>query len=297
MDLQKEVQPKEDPSRGSKRKGLGRGISALIPESSLASSPGERLVPLSEIRPNPRQPRRLFDEAKIAELAQSIRQKGVLQPLVVRKANNGYELVVGERRLRAAQQAGLDKVPVIVREVSDAESLEMALIENIQREELTPIEEAFAYRQLMEEFHLTQEEVAARVGKSRPAVTNLLRLLSLPNEVKEEIDRGTLSVGHAKALLSLEVPEKQIALAKEVVRRGLSVRETESLVAHTRVPSSPSRGEPPVGVDVHLHSLEEELTRTLGTRVRIYPLKKGGKIEIQYYSDEELESLIVKLRG
>jgi ParB family chromosome partitioning protein len=264
----------------------------------------ERRVPIGEIRPNPRQPRRFFDEERIAELADSIRQQGILQPLIVRKAEPGYELIIGERRFRAAQRAGLDRVPVIVKDVNDAESLEMALVENIQREELTPIEEALAYRQLMEEFHLTQEEVANRVGKSRPVVTNLLRVLNLPDEIKEEVDRGNLSVGHARTLLALDTPEQQIDLARRIMRQGLSVRETETLVArapelsaYREGPQSHQDAETPPRPDLHRSALEEELMRALGTKVRLHPRKKGGRIEIEYYSNEELEGLVRRLRG
>lgn len=288
-----------------KRRPLGRGLGALIPEGTSVAPPVERRVPIGEIRPNPRQPRRFFDEERIAELAESIRHQGILQPLVVRKAEHGYELIIGERRFRAAQHAGLDRVPVIVKDVSDAESLAMALVENIQREELTPIEEALAYRQLMEEFHLTQEEVANRVGKSRPVVTNLLRVLNLPDEIKEEVDRGNLSVGHARTLLALDTPEQQIEMARKIMRQGLSVRETETLVArapelsvYREVPQSHAQDdETPPRPDLHLSALEEDLMRALGTKVRLHPRKKGGRIEIEYYSNEELDGLVRRLRG
>ena len=287
-----------------KRRALGRGLGALIPEGAPLTSPSaERRVPLTDIRPNPRQPRRSFDEERIAELAESIRLQGILQPLVVRKAEPGYELIIGERRFRAAQRAGLDRVPVIVKEVGDAESLEMALVENIQREELTPIEEALAYRQLLEEFNLTQEEIANRVGKSRPVVTNLLRVLNLPDEIKEEVDRGNISVGHARALLALETPEQQIDLARKIMRQGLSVRETETLVARAPERSSSEEalqsqvGERPVRADIYMNALEEDLMRALGTKVRLHPRKKGGRIEIEYYSNEELEGLVRRLKG
>lgn len=290
-----------------KRRGLGRGLSALIPEGlSMAAPAAERRVHVSEIRPNPRQPRRYFDEQRIAELAESIRQQGMLQPLVVRKADSGYELIVGERRFRAAQRAGLERIPVIVKEVSDAESLEIALVENIQREELTPIEEALAYRQLMDEFRLTQEDVARRVGKSRPVIANLLRVLNLPEEIKEDVDRGHLSVGHARSLLALETSQQQIELARHVIRKGLSVRETETLVAHsleqgtasTMAQDQTSGPEKPVGrVDIYLKAIEEDLMRELGTKVRLHSRKKGGKIEIEYYSNQELDSLLARLRN
>lgn len=290
-----------------KRRALGRGLGALIPQGTTANPPPtDRRVPVAEIRPNPHQPRRYFDDARLAELADSIKQQGILQPLIVRKAEQGYELVIGERRLRAAQKAGLDRVPVIIKEVTDAESMEMALVENIQREELTPIEEALAYRQLMEELRLTQEEVASRVGKSRPVITNLLRVLTLPDEIKEEVDRGNLSVGHARTLLSLVTPEQQVAMARRIMRQGLSVRETETLVAQTvaqplsesapvLVEQHPTK-EPVIRHDIHIGALEDELIRTLGTKVRLRPKKKGGRIEIEYYSNEELEGILNRLR-
>ena len=292
---------------GLKRRALGRGLGALIRETPSANAPSpERRVPIAEIRPNSRQPRRYFAEERIAELAESIRHQGILQPLVVRKAEEGYELIIGERRFRAAQRAGLDRVPVIIKDVGDAESLEMALVENIQREELTPIEEALAYRQLMEEFHLTQEAIASRVGKSRPTVTNLLRILNLPEEIKEAIDHGSISVGHARALLALDMPEQQLEMARTIMRQGLSVRETETLVSRkpeaSAVPSSPptsSNTQPPQRIDIHIHvsALEEDLMRSLGTKVRLCPKKKGGRIEIEYYSNEELEGLVRRLKG
>lgn len=287
-----------------KRRSLGRGLSALIPKGTSLDTPSERQVPISAIHPNPRQPRRYFNEAKIAELSESIRNQGILQPLVVRKIPQGYELILGERRFRAAQRARLERVPVIVKEVSDAESLEMALVENIQREELTPIEEALAYRQLMEEFHLTQEQVAQRVGKSRPVVTNLLRVLNLPEEIKEQVDSGALTVGHARALLALNMPEQQLEMARRIMADQLSVRATETLVAQANIIEEPpvesSAPEKPTLIqrtDVYLKAVEEDLTRTLGTKVRLASRKKGGKIEIEYYSNEELEGLVQRLKG
>lgn len=284
-----------------KRRPLGRGLGALIPERPPPEPPPERRVLVADIRPNPRQPRRFFDEERIADLAESIRHQGVLQPLVVRKLEQGYELVIGERRLRAAQRAGLDRVPVVVKEVSDTDSLEMALVENIQREELTPIEEALAYRQLIEEFHLTQEEVATRVGKSRPVVTNLLRVLTLPEEIQQAIERGRVSVGHARVLLSLATAERQIEIARRIEHEGLSVRQTESLAAPLQATAKMSlrqrNGETPARTDLYVKALEEDLTRSLGTKVHLYPRKKGGKIEIEYYSNEQLDGLVGRLKG
>lgn len=295
-----------EPVSIAKRRALGRGLGALIPEGTPLTPSVERRILIADIRSNPHQPRRFFDEERIAELAESIRHQGILQPLIVRKLDQGYELIIGERRLRAAQHAGLDRVPVVVKEATDAESMEMALVENIQREELTPIEEALAYRQLMDELHLTQEEVATRVGKSRPVITNLLRVLNLPEEIKDEVDRGHLSVGHARALLALGTSEQQIDMARQIIRHGLSVRETETLVAqHTAQPEEPSLLETsskPVSDDsvirrnIHVVALEEELTRTFGTKVRLRPKKKGGRIEIEYYSNEELEGIVNRLR-
>lgn len=295
-----------------KRRALGRGLGALIPQGPPANPPpADRRVLVTEIRPNPHQPRRYFDDTRLAELAESIKQQGILQPLIVRKLDQGYELIIGERRLRAAQKAGLDRVPVIIKDVTDAESMEMALVENIQREELTPIEEALAYRQLMEELHLTQEDVAMRVGKSRPMISNLLRVLTLPEEIKEEIDRGNLSIGHARPLLALGMPDQQIAMARRIMRQGLSVRETETLVAQTVAPplsvsvnepvvvapvTQEPAEEPVVRHDIHIAALEDELIRLLGTKVRLRPKKKGGRIEIEYYSSEELDGLLTRLR-
>lgn len=297
-----------EPASLVKRRALGRGLGALIPQGTPANPPpADRRVLITEIRPNPYQPRRYFDDARLSELSESIKQQGILQPLIVRKLEQGYELIIGERRLRAAQKAGLDRVPVIIKDVTDAESMEMALVENIQREELTPIEEALAYRQLMEELHLTQEEVASRVGKSRPVITNLLRVLSLPEEIKEEIDRGHLSIGHARPLLSLGMPEQQVAMARRIMRQGMSVRETETLVAQTvaqPLPESltsttvqgPSEESASARHDIHISALEEELIRSFGTKVRLRPKKKGGRIEIEYYSNEELEGILARLR-
>ena len=284
-----------------KKRPLGRGLQALMPDAPRLDTPAERRVPLSEIRPNPRQPRRFFDEQKIAELADSVRDQGILQPLVVRKVADGYELILGERRFRAAQRAEMEHVPVIVKEASDAESLEMALVENIQREELTPIEEALAYRQLMEEFDLTQEQVARRVGKSRPTVTNLLRVLNLPDEIRDAVDAGSLTAGHARALLALDAPAEQLRVGRRVMQRGLSVRETEALVARAGVgveTDMPDRGaDKTARLDIFLKTLQDDLIRALGTKVSLVPRQRGGRIQIDYYSNEELEGLVKRLKG
>jgi len=276
----------------AKRRALGRGIGALIPgsyerdDTEAMSTATPSSVPLAAIHPNPFQPRQHFAEAAIDELARSISEKGILQPLLVRPMNGGYELIAGERRFRAAQRIGLETVPVTVREASDGEVLEIALIENIQRENLNPIEEAYAYRRLIEEFELTQDEIAQRVGKDRSTVANTLRLLQLPPEVQQEIERGALSAGHARALVGLNSDVARIELAREVLARRLTVRETEKLAKRTARPT----------VDDDLQTAEQRLTEALRTRVRIANRRNGsGRIEIEYYSLDELNGWIDRL--
>jgi ParB family chromosome partitioning protein len=270
-----------------KRKALGRGLEALIPGAYTAEeSPTNTLVPLSAIQPNPMQPRQTFSDAGIDELAESIRQKGILQPLLVRRANGGFELIAGERRFRAAQRLGIEQVPVTVRDADDGELLEMALIENIQRENLNALEEARAYRRLMDEFSLTQEEVATRVGKDRSTVANTVRLLQLPDQIKSDIERGVLSAGHARALVSVASDTAKVDLAREVVTRRLTVRQTERLA---------KRGSRPLE-DTEVQAAEERLSAALGTRVRLISRRNGaGKIEIEYYSLAELNGLVGRL--
>jgi ParB family chromosome partitioning protein len=283
----------------SMRKALGRGLDALIPGAGRATptlpvaAPAEadREVAIELISANPRQPRADFDESTLDELAASIRAKGVIQPLLVRPRDGGYELVAGERRLRAAERAGLRRVPVVVREVSDAESLELAVIENVQRDDLSPLEEATAYQRLLDEFGHTQEEVAERVGKSRPAVANTLRLLRLPEPIKHELARGRLTAGHARVLLSLENTDQQLRAARQILARQMSVRDAERLAAARRTAGRPAERDP------HRQALERELAAALGTRVRIRPRGRGGRIEIEYYSNEELQGLSDRLRG
>jgi len=244
--------------------------------------------------PNPEQPRRHFDEEALAALASSIARHGLLQPLVVRQVPGGYEVIAGERRLRAALRAGLAEVPVLVRESAPGERLELALIENLQRENLTAIEEAEAYRHLSEVYGMTQEEIAAQVGKSRPAIANALRLLSLPDAVKAQLEAGELSAGHARAVLAVEGIDEQVKFAREVAARGLSKGETERLAqSRRRLPLRPSAA----AGDIHLRALADDLTRSLGTRVRIARRARGGTIEIEFYSDAELDRLADRLRG
>lgn len=274
-----------------KRKGLGRGLEALIPQAP-APQPAERTLPVEAIAPNPWQPRVSFDDGKIAEMAESMRERGVVQPLLVRRKDDGFELVAGERRLRAARLAGLPAVPVVVREMTDREALEMALIENLQREDLSALEEAGAYLRLVEQFGLTQDEVARRVAKSRSAVANTIRLLQLPEPIREELRNGRLSAGHARALLAVESSAAQTALARETIRLGLSVRQLEARIrAHLR-PRSGRRAAP----DLHAADLEKQLMRCLGTRVRLLARGNRGRIVIEYFSAAELERLLERLR-
>jgi ParB family chromosome partitioning protein len=278
------------------RKALGKGLEALFPGPVAGSPPGAPLtVPLGEIVPNPEQPRRFFDEEALAALADSVRRHGLLQPLVVRRVAGRYELIAGERRLRAAERAGLDAVPVIVRHAEPEERLELALIENVQRENLTALEEAEAYRHLIDRYGLTQEEIAARVGKSRPMITNTLRLLSLPDAVKAQLESGELSAGQARAVLAVEGIGAQIGFAREIVARRLPKSAAEQLAAARRTrPSGRASRTPPA--DVHLRALSDELTRGLGTRVRISRRPRGGAVEIEFYSDAELDRLVERLR-
>jgi ParB family chromosome partitioning protein len=269
----------------AKRRALGRGLGALIPSTYQEENPS--YLPVAAIQPNPLQPRQAFDQAAIDELAESIRQKGILQPLLVRRINGTtYELIAGERRFRAAQQLGMEQVPVTIRDCADGEMLEVALIENIQRENLNPLEEARAYRRLSDEFNLTHDEIAKRVGKDRSTVANTVRLLQLPQEVQREIERGTLSAGHARALVNAGTAAAKIKLAREIVARRLTVRETEKLAKRHRQPPA----------DVELRAAEHRLTEALGTRVRLHTRRGGaGRIEIEYYSLEGLNALIDRL--
>ena len=277
------------------KKGLGRGLSALIPKVEETPENLLHWVETDRISPNPFQPRHSFDEAKIDELSASIREKGILEPLLVRRSQNRYELIAGGRRLRAAMKAGLKEVPVIVREATDTEVLQLALIENLQREDLNPIDEARAYRRLQVEFGWGQEETASKVGKSRPAVANSIRLLLLPAEVQQEVALGKLTMGQARALLGLERAAKIIAAAREVMAKGLSTRETERLV--NQLKSGRRRKIDRSQLDPNLNSLIEDLQRWLGTKVRLICQAKSekGKLQIEYYSKADFDRVISKL--
>jgi len=278
-----------------RKRGLGRGLGALIPgasalaERAAPAAPADHdgSAPIAAITPNPYQPRQVFDDDAIEELTASIREKGLLQPLLVRRAGDGYQLIAGERRFRAAQRAGLTQVPVVVRDVDDREALELALIENLQRENLNPVEEARAYRRLADEFRLGQEEIAQRVSKSRSAVTNSLRLLGLPAEILAQLESGALSAGHARSLLALDGAAAQTAMAREVAAKRLSVRETEQRVR--------ARGTAPAD-DLERRAVEDRLARALGTRVQLkHRADHSGRIVIEYFSLDELDGLLARL--
>ena len=279
------------------KRGLGRGLSALIPSASEPQTdkhaePTSFEVAVDRITPSSFQPRRSFDEGKIEELAASIRNQGIIQPLVVRPRGSDYELIAGERRWRAAIKAGLSRVPVVVRSANDHEALQLALVENLQREDLNPIEEAGGYRRLQEEFRWSQEEMAEKVGKSRPAIANALRLLALPAEVQQELSAGNLPAGQARALLGLHTEPLILSACREVIAKGLSTRETEKMVRHLIIGRKRRRAIPLLDPD--LKSIVEELQRSLGTRVRLLPKARSakGKIEIEYYTLADLERII-----
>ena len=277
-----------------KRPALGRGLSALIPDAPKAATTAERAfdIDIDLLRPNRFQPRTAMDDARIDDLARSIKSNGLIQTIVVRKAEDGYEIVAGERRWRASQRAGLRKVPVVVRDIPEERMLAAALIENIQREDLNPLEEAQAYRRLADDYQLTQEQIADAVGKDRSSVANYLRLLKLPAEVRANVGSGALSMGHARALLSLTDEAAQLRVSRDIVARNLSVRETESIV------KKPLRSDVPREApqkDVHTRTAEDKLRFTLGTRVRIVRKGTGGRIEITFQSEAELDRLYEQL--
>ncbi len=274
-------------------------MGALLPDIEKEDRKSFFLCGIEEISPSRYQPRKGFDAAKLDELAASIKEKGIIEPLIVRKGERGYELIVGERRWRAAQRAGLREVPVIVREVSTGEALELALIENLQREDLNPLEEAEAYKRLMEEFHYTQEELAKRIGKDRTTVANAVRLLKLPQEIKAYLADETISSGHARAFLGLDTPEEQKAACAKVIKKALSVRETERLVkrVHAQRSKRDAAIKPGSDEELHLGYLEEMLRKFLGTKVRIPKRGRRGRIEIEFYSEEDLERIVEIIMG
>jgi ParB family chromosome partitioning protein len=281
--------------RNERPHGLGRGLAALIPQR-VPQGPGTIEIPLDRIRENPRQPRlRMADDA-LETLSASIREHGVIQPILVTETIDGYQLVAGERRVRAARMAGLERIPAVVRQLADRDQLELALVENLQREDLDPIEAARAYRQLIDEFAFSQEDLAARVGRARSTVANTLRLLELHAAVQAAVAEGRITEGHARALGGLPA-EAQPRLLDLVAERDLSVRETEELVRRVREPRPATATKPVAPVDPDRDRVEEELRRALGTQVRLAKSRRGGRIVIEYYSDEELSRLYDRLIG
>jgi ParB family chromosome partitioning protein len=283
----------------TKRMALGKGLGALLPEFGQAE-PGAFLhCGIEEIIPNRSQPRKHFDESKLQELAESIKEKGILEPLIVRRTDQGYELIVGERRWRAAQKAGMKEVPVMVKEVKGKEAFEISLIENLQREDLNPIEAAEAFKHLIDEFNLSQEDLSKRIGKDRSTITNILRLLKLPSEVRNQLLQNRITSGHARAILSLEDKEKQKELCALIIKKDLSVREAEAIAK--RWSEKPQKTVAPVrrrgDLESQLSSLQDSLRKYLGTKVQITQKDKKGKIEIEYYSHEDLERIVETIIG
>jgi ParB family chromosome partitioning protein len=276
------------------RKALGKGIRAIIPEETQAAMAAEaRPIRIDEIRPNPFQPRTKVEE-NLEELVASIKAHGVLQPIVVRRRRDGYEVVMGERRLRASKLAGLEQVPAVIRAVDELEMLEFALIENLQRQNLNPIDEALGYKRLSEEFNQTHETIAEKVGKDRSTVTNALRLLTLPFKVRDALAAGQITAGHARALLMSESRRVQVEVCERIVKEGLSVRQVEKLCGQPKTKEHKPKPEK----DVHLREVEDGLTTYLGTRVVINPGKGGaGEIVVRYFSAEDLERVIGKMKG
>ncbi|HEX6386888.1 MAG TPA: ParB/RepB/Spo0J family partition protein [Anaerolineae bacterium] len=280
----------------SRKRGLGRGLGALIPGDGIEQEEGVHSVPVTAIQPNPHQPRSDLNEASLVELADSIREHGLIQPLIVTRIRGIYTLIAGERRWRAAQLAGLAEVPAIVKEATPQAMLELALIENIQRADLNPLEEAYAYQQLMDEFGLTQEEVARRVGKGRSTIANLVRLITLPASVQQAVTDGHISGAHARALLPLPTAEMQTAAMNQIIKLSLSVRQTETLVKDLLAAKKPNP-RPKKQLPAELAALETQFRESLGTRVEINKGTKGGKVVIHFYSDEELQAIYDAIIG
>ena len=281
-----------------KKMALGKGLGALIPdiETEQENKKDYFYCDTYLIRPNRFQPRRRFTDEDLAELAESIKSQGILQPLLIRQDETGYELITGERRLRAAKRAGLTQVPVLIKRVNNDKLLEMAIVENIQREDLNPIEEAEAYHRLITQLKLTQDQASARVGKSRSAVANFLRLRQLPDQIKAGITDGTLSMGHARALLGAETSTQQLAAWRSVVSKKLSVRETEALIKRLKAEKKKPRTSENHSEQIHLSRLAEDLSRHFGTKIMIKKHGQKGKVEIEFYNNDDLDRLIHRLR-
>ena len=290
-----------------KKKGLGKGLDALFANTEIntkeisVEKPAENVdngisyININDIKPNESQPRKTFDDEKIGELADSIQEHGLIQPIVLRKSGKGYEIVAGERRWRACRKAGLKEIPCIVKELTDEENMLLAIIENMQREDLNPVEEAEGLNQMIVTYGLTQAEVSKSVGKSRPYITNALRLLKLPEAIREMLSEGQLTTGHARAIAGISSKEKQLKIAEKVIKEGMSVRELEKLIKEDGAPAKkPAKRRAEKNADVK--RVEEDLKTVLGTKVNLAQSGKKGKIEIEYYSREELERLIELLK-
>lgn len=274
------------------KRGLGKGLQALLPEVEVGSGEGVREIDIALVKPNPFQPRKQFDQEKLEELAASIREHGVVQPVVVRAKGEGFEIVAGERRWRASRMAGLKTLPAVVKEFTEHQVMEIALIENLQREDLNPIEEAEAYEKLIREFGMTQEDLAKRLGKSRSQIANTMRLLHLPEGVRRSVAEGRVSMGHAKVLLSVTEGKRQEALARAIEEKGLSVRETEVLLKKEASAPKPPKGGRKATKDPSLSSLEAELGERFGTVVRIVSGDSKGRVEISFYGQEDLKRVL-----
>jgi ParB family chromosome partitioning protein len=278
------------------RKALGKGIGALIPEKEISAQEKILMLKIEQIKPNPFQPRENFDHQSLEELTQSIREKGIIQPILVRRRGDDYELIAGERRLRAAKLLNIKEIPVLIRDAEDEDSLELSLIENIQRQDLNPIEEARAYQYLIDKFQITQEKLSEVLGKARTSIANTLRLLKLPQEVQEEIKKGRISFAHGRALLEIEDQNQQRRLCQAVISKGLSVRELENLIKMRRPKISKQKIHPGLR-EPYIAVLEEELQHILATKVRISKRKKRGHIAIEFYSQQDLERIVHRIRG
>lgn len=280
----------------SKERGLGKGLGALLGDAALQDAQegqGALLLPISKVQPSLNQPRKQFDQVALQDLSDSIRLHGVIQPLTVRRLSSGYyQIIAGERRWRAAKLAGLKEIPAVVIEADDRKAAELALIENLQREDLNPIEEAGGYRTLIEDYGLTQEEAARQVGKSRPAVTNALRLLELPEPIRQMVEEGKLTAGHARAVLSLQVKSLQLTLAKRAVDEGLSVRQTEALAKRLAQEGDEKKPRPEDPLRIYRDAAAKDLSQRLGRKVSIVHKAKKGRIELEYYDDNDLNTLL-----
>jgi ParB family transcriptional regulator, chromosome partitioning protein len=272
------------------KRGLGKGLGALIPENEEKIQNAIIEMKITDVEPNENQPRKAFDDQALTDLSESIKEHGVVQPIIVRQIGNGYQIIAGERRWRASRLAGKKTIPAIVKDCSNLEVMELALIENLQREDLNSIEEALAYKSLIEEYNMTQDEIAKQIGKSRPAIANSLRLLQLPQNIKNMIAEGKITQGHARALLAIDGEKKQLEMAEKIINQQLNVRQIEKLAKETK--HKEKNDAPPDKYQLEINQLEEKLKTALGTKVTIQHKSNKGRIEIEYYSNEELDRIV-----